>query len=187
MSSPNRRRARRAIPIAAVLGAVAILALSGLALAHGRHGDHPQKGPDTGTIASFDAETGVLAIELTGGETVSGLVTRRTRIKCEDEHSAPPPPPPAMRGPAGEPGEDRGGPEGEPGDDRGGPGDDRGGEGPGPDGEGPGPKSGPSGHDDKGTGANCTPADLIVGAVVHQAKLDLKGGKALFREVELAE
>lgn len=171
MSSPNRRRARRAIPIAAVLGAVAILALSGLALAHGRHGDHPQKGPDTGTIASFDAETGVLAIELTGGETVSGLVTRRTRIKCEDEHSAPPPPPATSSRP-GEPGEDRGG-HGEPGDDRGG--------------EGPGPKSGPSGHDDNGTGANCTPADLIVGAVVHQAKLDLKGGKALFREVELAE
>jgi len=183
MSSPNGRRARRAIPIAAVLGAVAILALSGLALAHGRHGDHPQKGPDTGTIASFDTETGVLAIELTGGETVSGLVTRRTRIKCEDEHSAPPPPPPAMRGPAGEPGEDRGDREEEPGDDRGGhgeSGDDRGG-------EGPGPKPGPSGHDDNGTGANCTGADLTVGAVVHQAKLDLKGGKALFREVELAE
>lgn len=167
MYSPNGSRARRGILIGAVLGAVAILALSGLAMGHGRHGgDHRHSGPDTGTIASFDAETGVLAIQLTGGETASGLVTRRTRIKCEDEHFSGDS---RARGREAEPGDDRGGHGDEPGDDNSGPG------------------SGPSGHDDNGTGANCTAADLIVGAAVHEAELDLRNGKALFHEVELSE
>jgi len=152
----------------AALGAVAILALSGLALAHGRGGDHRHGGPDTGTIASFDSETGVLAIQLTGGDTVSGLVTPRTKIKCEDEHAAS-----RVRGREGEPGDDHGGHGNEPGDDNGG--------------GNSGPGSGPSGHDDNGTGANCTTADLIAGATVHEAELDLRNGKALFHEVELAE
>jgi hypothetical protein len=173
MYSPNGKRARRGISITAVLGVVAILALSGLALGHGRHGgDHRHGGPDTGTIASFDNETGVLAIQLTGGDTVSGLVTRRTRIKCEDEHSSDDS---RVRGREAEPGDDRGGHGNEPGDDNGG------------DNSGPGSGSGPSGHDDNGTGANCTTADLIAGATVHEAELDLRNGKALFREVELAE
>jgi len=40
-----------------------------------------------GTIASFDSETGRLVIDLFGTDTVSGLVTGATEIKCEDEHS----------------------------------------------------------------------------------------------------
>lgn len=193
MHSPNGSRARRGILMTAALGAVAILALSGLALAHGRGGDHRHGGPDTGTIASFDSETGVLAVELTGGDTVSGLVTPRTRIRCEDEH----PSDTRSRGREAEPGDTRGrGREAEPGDDRGGhgnePGDDHGGTGnePGDDhgsGGDSGPGSGPSGHDDNGAGANCTTADLIAGATVHEAELDLRNGKALFHEVELAE
>lgn len=168
MHSPNGKRFRRGFPMVAALGAVAILALSGLALARDHDRGHHRHGPDTGTIASFDAGSGVLAIELTGGDTVSGLVTRRTRIKCEDEHS----PDISTRAREDEPGDDRGGHGNEPGDDHG----DRGGEHP-----------GPSGHDDNGRGANCTASDLIVGATVHEAELDLKNGKALFREVELAE
>ena len=42
---------------------------------------------NAGTIASFDATSGKLTITLFGGDTISGLVTDRTRIKCEDEHS----------------------------------------------------------------------------------------------------
>lgn len=173
MYSPNGKRARRGILITAVLGVVAILALSGLALGHGRHGDdHRHGGPDTGTIASFDSTTGVLAIQLTGGDTVTGLVTRQTKIKCEDEHSSDS----RVRGREAEPGDDRGGHGNEPGDDNGGDNN-----------SGSGSGSGPSGHDDNGTGANCTTADLIAGASVHEAELDLRNGKALFHEVELAE
>jgi hypothetical protein len=46
--------------------------------------------------------------------------------------------------------------------------------------------SGPSGHDDNGTGANCTVSDLIPGAVVHEAELEIQNGAATFDEVELA-
>lgn len=173
MNSPNRKRARRGFATAAALSAIAVLALASFALAHDRGGPHG--GPDTGTIASFDSGTNVLAIELTDGSTVTGLVTRRTKIRCEDEK--PPPPPPLSR--EGEPGEDRGH-HGQPGDDEipGGP------KGHGPD----GPRgSGPSGHDDNGSGANCSTADLVAGEAVHSAKLELRGGKAVFREVELAD
>jgi hypothetical protein len=149
---------------------------------------------NAGTIAAFDATTKKLTITLFGGDTISGLVTDRTRIKCEDEHS----PDLTTRARHGEeePGDDRGGHGEEPGDDNGGhgdePGDDHGddGEEPGDDNSGPGSShsgSGPSGHDDNGTGANCTTSDLIVGATVEEAELELEHGSATFDEVELAD
>ena len=73
----------------------------------------------------------------------------------------------------------------EPGDDRG-----RHGEEAGDDNSGPGSSHsgrGPSGHDDNGTGANCTTSDLIVGAPVEEAELELEHGVATFEEVELAD
>jgi len=165
----NKRRVRFSGLLA--LGAAALLALSGLAVAKdGHHGRHHHRGPDTGTIAAFDGSSGVLAIELTGGDTVSGLVTSRTKIRCEDQHGTGV----AARSHGSEPGDDNGGHGEEAGDDNGG------------DSSGPGPsQSGPGGHDDNGTGANCTEADLVVGAVVHEAELDLRNGKAVFDEVEL--
>jgi hypothetical protein len=138
---------------------------------------------NAGTIASFDDKTGHLTINLFGGDTVSGLVTDRTRIKCEDEHS----PDVSVRARHGEeePGDDHG--EGvEPGDDNGGqnePGDDKGGDNSGPGSD----NSGPSGHDDNGNGANCTAWDLIPGATVEEAELELEHGAAIFDEVELAD
>jgi hypothetical protein len=190
MTSFKGGRARRCGLLALALGAVALLALSGLAAAHGRHGDR-HRGPDTGRIAAFDSDTGVLAIELTGGDTVSGLVTGRTKIRCEDEHSRDV----SVRGRESEPGDDHGGHGEEAGDDNGGhgaePGDDNGGQGnePGDDNGDDNSglsQSGPSGHDDNGRGANCTESDLVVGATVHEAELDLRNGKAVFDEVELA-
>jgi hypothetical protein len=138
---------------------------------------------NAGTITSFDATTGKLVISLFNGDSVSGLVTESTRIKCEDEHS----PDGTTRARHGEeePGDDRGEGE-EPGDDNGGnsgPGD--GGEdnsGPGSSNSGPGP----SGHDDNGTGANCTTSDLIASATVEEAELELEHGVATYEEVELA-
>jgi hypothetical protein len=141
---------------------------------------------NAGSIASFDAATGRLTIALFGGDTISGLVTDRTRIKCEDEHS----PDVTTRARHGEeePGDDRGGRGEEPGDDHGDhgeePGDDNGG-----DNSGPGPSNsgrGPSGHDDNGTGANCTTSDLVAGATVQEAELELEHGSASFAEVGLA-
>jgi hypothetical protein len=117
---------------------------------------------NAGTITSFDASTSRLTITLFGGDTISGLVTDRTRIKCEDEHS----PDVTMRARHGE----------EAGDDHG-------------DNSGPGSSHsgrGPSGHDDNGVSANCTTSDLIVGATVEEAELELEHGTASFDEVELA-
>ena len=122
---------------------------------------------NTGTVASFDATTGKLTITLFGGDTISGLVTGQTRIKCEDEHS----PDVSTRARHGEeePGDDHGGDNG----DNSGPGSSHSGR-------------GPSGHDDNGTGANCTTSDLIAGATVEEAELELEHGSATFDEVELA-
>jgi hypothetical protein len=119
---------------------------------------------NAGTIASFDAASGKLAIDLFGGGTLTGAVDTTTKIKCEDEHSHDS----SANSRSGEP---------EPGDDHGddNQGDDNGGD-----------NSGQSGHDDNGTGANCTTADLTEGAVVKQAELEASNGSATFDEVELA-
>jgi hypothetical protein len=155
---------------------------------------------NAGTIASFDAASGKLTLDLFGSDTISGLVTDRTRIKCEDESS---PDVTDVRGREAEPGDDRGGEDEvgddhgddgeEVGDDHGGhgdePGDDHDGDnsGPGSDNSGPGSSdSSPSGHDDDGAGAHCTTADLIPGAVVAEAELEIEHGTATFDEVELA-
>lgn len=142
-----------------------------------------------GTIASFDTGTGRLVIDLFGGDEIAGLVTDRTKIKCEDEHShdSSGVHPRRSHGES-EPGDDHGGHGNEVGDDHGDdgiePGDDSGSD---DDNSGPGSEhSGQSGHDDNGTGANCTSADLIVGAVVEEADVEIEHGKATFDEVELA-
>lgn len=43
---------------------------------------------NAGTIASFDATSGRLVIDLFGKETIAGTVTPQTEIKCENEHGA---------------------------------------------------------------------------------------------------
>lgn len=172
MKRAHGTRVWRGAVLAAAIGAVAVLALSGLAAARDHGNGHHRHGADTGTIASFDPSTGMLAIQLSGegGATVSGLVTRHTKIRCEDEH-APDVSSRALKRDSG----DNSGRETEPGDDHGNhgvePGDDNGG--------------GPSGHDDNGDGANCTTSDLIAGATVHAAELDLRNGQAAWDEVEL--
>lgn len=202
MNRPRRHRYRAtgALSLAIAMGLLAAVgALAGIAVAkdgghrvekrHGHHGRH-HHGQPSGTIQSFDAETGRLTIALPNEETVSGLVTDRTRIKCEDEHA---PDITAsrthLRHGEEEPGDDRSGHGEEPGDDNGGhgeePGDDNGGDNSGP-GNSNSAGSWPSGHDDNGSGANCTTSDLIVGAVVTDAALEIEPGGATWDEVELA-
>lgn len=192
----NRFRSLKLILIAA-LGVLALGSLANLALArdgshraekrhHGHHRHH--HGGPSGTIESFDAKTGKLTIALLDGESISGLVDRRTQIRCEDEHA---PDLTQLRHGESEPGDDNGGHgEEEPGDDHGGrgeePGDDHGADDEPGDGHGGQGGSGPSGHDDNGRGANCTTSDLIVGTVVIEAELEIEHGTASFDEVELA-
>jgi hypothetical protein len=138
---------------------------------------------NAGTIASFDAESGKLVIDLFGGETISGLVTEGTEIECDDNGGASV----SSSGPGS-------GGEGEPGDDEGGEGevepeDDDGGE-EAPSNSGPGSEnSGPGNADDdegEGEAGNCTTAALVPGAVVHEAELKVANGQATFEKVELS-
>jgi hypothetical protein len=189
----NLRTPRFAGLLALALGAVALLALSGVATAkdrggddHGHHGHHGRHHhhhfreiEQAGTISSFDPATGRLTIALTGGETASGLVTAETRIRCEgtDDRRAD------RRDHGG--GDANGGHGNEPGDDNGGhgnePGDDNGGNsGPGSGGpiaEGESPEAGET--------PSCTTAALVPGAFVGEAELRLGTGAATFKEVEL--
>jgi hypothetical protein len=132
----------------------------------------PDGEENAGKIASFDAETGKLTIDLFGGETLSGMVTEETEIKCEGSDSAS-----ASDSNEGEdnPGDEQGQEESqneeEPGEDNSGPGSEN---------------SGPETGDDNGGEANCTIADLVPGAVVQEAELRAAGGTATFEEVELA-
>jgi hypothetical protein len=193
----NLRAPRIAGLLALALGAVALLALSGVAAAKDHHGDdhghhgrhhhhHFREMREAGTISSFDATTGKLTISLPDGEAVTGMVTEDTRIRCEQgndrrfdrrDHG----------GGGNEAGDDNGG-QFEPGDDHGGQGDeagdDNGGENSGS-GNSSGP--GPSGDGDEGepSEASCTIASLVTGAVVGEAELRLEGGIAAFTEVDL--
>jgi hypothetical protein len=125
---------------------------------------------NAGTIKSFDAKAGRLVIDLFGGDTVSGLVTDQTEIECEDENgnagTAT-----ASDDDGGESGEDNSGP-----DNQG-------------DNSGPGSSNSGPGNDDEGEDegdVNCTTADLVPGAIVEEAELELANGVATFEEVELA-
>jgi hypothetical protein len=154
-----------------------------------------------GTIASFDAASGRLTIDLFGTETISGLVTDQTEIECEDHHASASA---SSEGPGPgelEPGDDHGGEgEVEPGDDNGGQGeeevgDDHGGQGEEEPGDDHGDNSGP-GSENSGPGRGdesdddedrvCTTAELVPGAVVEEAELRIAGGQAVFEEVELS-
>jgi hypothetical protein len=77
------RRAPFARSFALLAGAVALvaaLAFAGPASAH--HGGDSH-GEPAGTIASFDPDTGVLTIQLSGGGTETGVVTERTWISSD--------------------------------------------------------------------------------------------------------
>lgn len=137
-----------------------------------------------GTIVSFDAETGRLVIDLFADDEITGFVTDETRIKCErsgDDSATT-----SRSEGEDEPGDDHGGHGEEPGDDHAD--DDVSDDSSGPsDNSGPGSvDSGHHGEDGDCDGSECGTDALQVGAVVDEAELDVRNGKATFEEVELA-
>jgi hypothetical protein len=128
----------------------------------------PDGEENAGTIQSFDAATGRLVIDLFGTETISGLVTGGTEIECEHESSS-----------ASTSDSNRG--EDNSGDQEGASGEDNSGSGS----PGPGDDNADLG-DEGGENASCTTADLVPGAVVQEAELQIENGTATFEEVELA-
>lgn len=195
--NPQGNRARLAGVLVAVAAALALVALPGLASAH--HGDDGLA--DAGTIQSFDPGTGVLTIDLGSGGSVSGLVTPRTHIHCDNgrhhgrhglhhrlRHGATA----SDRGPgrddgAGEDNHRHG--EEEPGDDHGEarePGEDNhanGDDPPGHDGTAPGRSEDPGRGDEHGE--SCGTDDLTAGKTVKFADLALVDGKAIWSVVAL--
>jgi hypothetical protein len=136
---------------------------------------------NAGTIASYDSETDKLTITLFGGETVTGVVTEDTRIRCGHE---------CHHGDEQEPGDDSGEASASdrgPGDRSGPPGqgDDQNDDPPGHDGTPPGASEGP-GNGAENT-ANCGPEALVVGATVSEAELELAHGVATFEKIDLAK
>jgi hypothetical protein len=164
-----------------VIGALALaIAVPSVASAHGRHHHHHHKakharvkhfggkanvdpaGPaapgDAGTVASFDQTTGLLTIALADGSTVSGKVTSDTNINCI----------PAQ--PTATASHD-GGSDNQGDDDQGDQGDQSG-----------------DHHEGHCSGQSaCTAADLVPGAVVHEAILKIGSTGAEFKLVLLVK
>jgi len=113
---------------------------------------------NAGTIESFDASTGVLVIDLFGGDTVTGTVDADTEVKC---------------GCHGDTGDDSGD---DTSDDTSAQAD------PGP-GDGDDDHSGPGGPE--GSGTECTVDDLVAGATVHEAELKTTADGLVYTQVEL--
>lgn len=128
----------------------------------------PDGEENAGTIASFDAASGRLVINVFNGDTMSSLVTEETEIECRGQKDSETAATDSKDGEESSDDEQQGE---EPGDDDGqdGPGDDQ-------------DESG----DDDGQASNCTTADLKAGAVVHEAELEIEDGSAVFEKVELA-
>lgn len=131
-----------------------------------------------GTVASFDATSGKLVINMFSGGTVTGTVTDSTEIECSNDDDVQPDDhgddPSGDDGPGDDAGDDHGddGPGHDVGDDHG---DDDGTD----DGQG-GPGHGRSDDEDE-----CSTSDLAQRTVVREAELDLTASGLVYEEIEL--
>lgn len=186
--NPHGKRARLGVVLVTLAAALALVALPGVAAGHSSHND---PAADAGTIESFDQESGVLTIALTEGGSISGLVTPRTHIHCDNgwhrgrhhmrrgrHHASASHEQGSEGGGNGHSGQE------EPGSHGGEAGTQAGGDNPpGHDGTAPGRSEGPG----KGAehSARCTTEDLTEGATVRFADLVLVDGKAIFKLIAL--
>jgi hypothetical protein len=168
MTDTINTRRRAVYGVAGALAAIAV-AIPAISAADGGHNDGHHS-ETIGTVESFDATTGTLTIAPDEGDSISGMVTDRTKIQCRNEDD--------------DFGDDHGddGPNHDVGDDHGddGPGhdadDDNGG------------RHGGSGHGKRSHGGhrgNCSTDALVAGAMVEDADLDLGPTGLTFEEVEL--
>jgi hypothetical protein len=125
-------------------------------------GDGVEDGDENaGKVLTFTG--GRLTIQLTNGDTVSGLVNGDTEIECERAESSATARASHEEGDDNEGDEDRSGPgDGERGDDEG-------------------------DENDEDDEVACSQTDLVEGAIVHEAELKATAGGAVFEEVELVK
>jgi hypothetical protein len=125
-----------------------------------------------GVISAYDAEAGTLTLSLYAGGEITGLVTDRTRVKCED-HSADPPP-------AGASSSDSRGRHGSDSSDD--------------DSDDSGRSESEDESDDDGDSHGrgddddcdkCSAADLAVGVEVTEARINLSADGIVFRRIEI--
>ena len=194
------QRGIRTIPgkllLAIALGALALFAIPAVGSAHNGH--HHGHSDPAGTIKSFDPTTGLLTVDLTEGGDISGLVVDRTRIRCDEnredhrrgrhdrrhgDHATTSDSGPGRDGSGG----DNSGP-GNSGDDRGEhaeePGEDNHNQGNEPGGDNHGEPGDDDNDPGRGAGRNdrCV-AQLVEGAIVARAELDLEDGNAFFEKI----
>lgn len=146
-----------------------------------------------GIITAYDAETQTLTISLYAGGELSGSVTDRTKVMCEDESSGDDDGT-GDQGPGDEiesrhGGGDNSGPgsgDDESGDESGDGSGDEGDEGEGDEGEG---HRGHRGHgDERGDCAgNCSVEDLAVDVEITEAEVKYTAGGAVFKELEIVK
>ena len=140
-------------------------------------GDGVEDGDEgAGTVESFDAITGRLRISVFGGDSISGLVTEETEIECDREDDSDEADDDSLStlrhgGSNSGPGSENSGRDEDDGDSSGPGGDDD-------------SNSGPGG-DDEGDEEVCGADELVEGAIVQEAELELEDGKAVWEEIEL--
>ncbi len=128
---------------------------------------------DGGVISSFDGTT--LTIDLANGGSITGIVDEDTEVKCGDEcdHDGDSSDPSDDSGPS----ENAGSRHRDHGDDD--PADE--------DEDTSADDSADDSDSEDSEDGDCSVADLVVGAAVHEAEIRVGNGEAVFEEIELAE
>ncbi|MEA2125103.1 MAG: hypothetical protein QOI80_1885 [Solirubrobacteraceae bacterium] len=159
------------IILTALLAALMVLPATALARHGHSRGIHRSHG-QVGTITSFDSATGELVITTTKGRELSALVTEDTHLQCksdDDEDTATTSRHGDDDGPNHDAGDDNG-------DDNDNEADDDNNE------AGDDDNNGHHGHHS----SKCSTDDLVAGAVVRRARIDLSGEDAVWTKLKLA-